>query len=153
MMNLTSHDRRAFHAAARLWRYAWPLPATLIGLCLAAVALAAGASARRVDGVLEVAGGGLERATKRLPAPCRFCAITFGHVVVGVDHDVLAFHRLHEHAHVRQYERWGPLFFLLYVGSSVRAALRGQRPYLDNHFERQARAAALRAEPAAERQA
>ena len=152
-MDTTSRDGRAFRAAARLWRYAWPSPATLVGLGLAAVALAAGASVRRVDGVLEVAAGMLGRAVNLLPAGCRFCAITFGHVVVGADHDVLALHRFHEHAHVRQYERWGLLFFPLYVGSSVRAALRGQRPYVDNHFERQAREAASGALAAAERQA
>src|SRR5687768_15971906 len=77
-MDTTSRDGRAFRAAARLWRYAWPSPATLVGLGLAAVALAAGASVRRVDGVLEVAAGMLGRAVNLLPAGCRFCAITFG---------------------------------------------------------------------------
>jgi|SRR5687767_7979914 len=152
-MDTTSRDGRAFRAAARLWRYAWPSPATLVGLGLAGVALAAGARARRVEGVLEVAGGMLGRAANLLPARCRFCAITFGHVVLGIDHDVLAGHRAHEHAHVRQYERWGLLFFPLYAGSSVRAALRGQQPYVDNHFEVQARAAASGASAAAEPQA
>jgi hypothetical protein len=96
----------------------------------------------RVDGVLEVAGGAFGRAVARLPAPFGFCAITFGHVVVGVDHRVLAQCRTHEHAHVRQYERWGLLFFPLYAASSLWEAIRGNGLYRDNHFERQARAAA-----------
>jgi hypothetical protein len=92
--------------------------------------------------VLEVAGGTLGRAVARLPAPLHFCAITFGHVVIGVDHGVLAECRMHEHAHVLQYERWGLLFFPLYAASSLWEALRGNGAYRDNHFERQARAAA-----------
>jgi len=56
-------------------------------------------------------------------------------------HAVLAEYRAHEHEHVRQYERWGVLFFFLYVGSSAALRLRGARPYWDNRFERQARAA------------
>jgi hypothetical protein len=126
----------------RLWRYVWALPATAIGLCLAGVARLGGATARRIDGVLEVAGGTFGRTIARLPAPLHFCAITFGHVVIGVDHRVLAECRTHEHAHVRQYERWGVLFFPLYVASSLWEAIRGNAPYRDNHFERQARAVA-----------
>ena len=87
------------------------------------------------------------RSIARLPVRFRFCAITFGHVVVGTDHRVLAECRTHEHAHVRQYERWGILFFPLYAASSLWAMLRGRAPYRDNHFERQARAAARAAAP------
>lgn len=129
-------------AAARLWRYAWAFPATLVGLCVACVARAGGATVHRVDGVLEVAGGRLGPVVGRLPARFRFCAITFGHVVVGGDHRALDECRKHEHAHVRQYERWGVLFFPLYAASSLWATVRGIRPYHDNHFERQARAVA-----------
>ena len=65
-------------------------------------------------------------------------AITFGHVVLGVSHSELAEARDHEHAHVRQYERWGVLFFPLYLGSSGAQLVRGRHPYHDNAFERQA---------------
>jgi hypothetical protein len=133
-------DRR--ERSRPLWRYAWAFPASAIGLGLAWVARTGGATMHRVDGVLEVAGGAFGRAVARLPAPFRFCAITFGHVVVGVDHRVLAQCRTHEHAHVRQYERWGLLFFPLYAASSLWEAVRGKAPYRDNYFERQARAAA-----------
>ena len=50
--------------------------------------------------------------------------------------------RLHEQAHVRQYEMWGPFFFLAYPASSLLQLLRGRSPYHHNHFEVQARAAA-----------
>ena len=137
---LTQLDRR--QRPRPLWRYAWAFPATAVGLCLAWVAHAGGATMQRVDGVLEVAGGAFGRSLARLPAPFRFCAITFGHVVVGVDHRVLAQCRKHEHAHVRQYERWGLLFFPLYAASSLWEAIQGNGLYRNNHFERQARATA-----------
>jgi hypothetical protein len=40
--------------------------------------------------------------------------------------------------HVRQYERWGMLFFPLYLFSSLLQIVRGCDPYLDNSFEREA---------------
>lgn len=122
-----------------LIRYAWASPATLAGLALAGIACMFGATARVKKGVLEVAGGRLPRL--RSPsAPRRLVAITFGHVVLGIDHGVLERERAHEHAHVRQYERWGPLFFPLYIASSAVELLGGGDPYLGNVFERQARA-------------
>jgi hypothetical protein len=126
---------------ARLLSYAWAAPATVIGLALALLALALGATARRHDGVLEVGGGCLDVLVTALPAPLAFVAITFGHVVIGQSHAVLAGLRAHEHAHVRQYEQWGVLFFAAYLGSSAVQWLRGRDPYRDNRFERQARSA------------
>ena len=118
----------------RLLRYLWVLPATLVGLCFAVVAYAFGARLQRVDGVLEVAGGRLARLKPRIP----FQAVTLGHVIIGLDRDVLAICRKHEHVHVRQYERWGVFFFALYLASSLIAVLSGRHPYWDNHFEREA---------------
>jgi hypothetical protein len=60
-------------------------------------------------------------------------------VIVGVDRAELKRSRAHEQVHVRQYERWGILFFPLYLGSSLGQLLRGRRPYRDNRFEREAR--------------
>ena len=122
-----------------LWRYAWAAPASALGLVVATLAMACGATRRRVDGVLEVAGGTLAQRCARWPLARHFCAITLGHVVLGRDHAVLDRCRSHEHAHVQQYERWGPAFFLVYGASSLWAALRGRAPYHDNYFERQAR--------------
>ena len=44
----------------------------------------------------------------------------------------------HERIHVRQCERWGPLFLPAYLLASAFIALRGGNPYLDNPFEREA---------------
>jgi hypothetical protein len=128
-------------------RYLWALPATLVGLLFAALAVCAGATARRVEGVLEVAGGLLGRIVARFPLSMRFAAIVFGHVIIGTDHALLARVRGHEHVHVRQYERWGVLFFPLYAGSSLVQLLRGRDPYRDNYFEREAYAAEVGREP------
>jgi hypothetical protein len=120
--------------AMRTLRYAWALPASLLGLLFALVACACGARGRWVDGAFEVAGGKLSTLKRRMP----FRAITFGHVIIGLDHETLARCRRHEHVHVRQYERWGIFFFPLYLGSSLFAVLRRRHPYWDNHFEREA---------------
>jgi len=122
-------------------RYAWASPATVVGLTVAAVACLLGARARQVAGVLEVAGGRLADLLARSPRTGRFVAITLGHVVLGRNEAVLDRHRVHEHEHVRQYERWGILFFPLYLGESLVLLMRGRDPYLDNRFERQAREA------------
>jgi len=37
--------------------------------------------------------------------------------------------------HVRQYERWGPLFGPAYLGCSLVLWLMGKRAYRDNPFE------------------
>ena len=123
-------------------RYAWALPATIVGLAFAIVAISAGAAVHFVDGVMEVGGGGAGRVLARLPKPLRFHAITFGHVILGTDQRVLRCARTHERVHVRQYERWGALFFVLYAGSSLTQWLRGRHPYFDNCFEREAYACA-----------
>ena len=128
--------------AVRALRYVWAAPCSLVGLLLAAAALASGATVRVMEGTLEVAGGRIPLLVSRLPKVLRFSAITFGHVILGVSHAVLDFHRGHEHEHVRQYERWGILFFPLYCGSSLVQLLRGRDFYLDNSFEREARAKA-----------
>ena len=122
-----------------LVRYLWASPATLVGVACALPALASGAKARNVDGVIEVTGGASTRLVGALPAPCRFDAITLGHVVLCVDECTSAAVRAHERVHVRQYERFGALFFVLYAGSSLAQFLRGRRPYIDNRFEREAR--------------
>ena len=127
----------------RWLRYLWAAPATAAGLILGALVCALGASARVADGVLEVAGGRLAGRVGSGDAGRHggFVAITFGHVVIGQSHAVLAGLRAHEHEHVRQYERWGALFFAAYLGSSAVQWVTGRDPYRDNRFERQARAA------------
>jgi hypothetical protein len=119
-------------------RYAWALPATFAGLLFSLIAFALGARGRIVEGVIEIAGGRIDRCISMLPRYCRFGAITFGHVIIGVAHETLTHLRIHEHVHVRQYERWGVLFFPLYLASSLLQIARGRDPYLNNCFEREA---------------
>ena len=128
----------------KILRYLWVSPASLVGLLLGLLALAFGARARVVDGALEVAGGRLRALILELPEGLRFGAITLGHVIVGLDHGVLAAARAHEQVHVRQYEKWGVLFFPLYLGSSLVQLARGRDPYRDNCFEAEAFAKAPR---------
>ena len=128
--------------AARLLRYLWAAPYTVLGLLLGGVGMLFGAKARRHHGVVEIFGGGIGQRLARLPEPLRFSAMTLGHVILAVDRSALAQLRQHEHVHVRQYERWGPAFVPAYLLSSLLQLLRGRNPYRENHFERQAYAVA-----------
>lgn len=119
-------------------RYVWAAPCTLLGAAAAVLLLLSGARARVVRGVLEVSGGALPRC---LP----FDAITLGHVVIARTPRAMARWRRHERVHVRQCERWGPLFFPAYLLAGAWQRLRGRRAYWDNPFEVEARAESLRA--------
>ncbi|HET9023751.1 MAG TPA: signal peptide prediction [Burkholderiaceae bacterium] len=120
-------------------RYLWAAPATGVGLLAAGACLLFGARARLTHGAVEVSGGRLAAVVRRLPPEMRFSAITLGHVILGLTPDVLDRVRRHEQVHVRQYERWGLLFFPLYAGASLVAWLGARHPYWHNHFELQAR--------------
>ncbi|CAN7719767.1 signal peptide prediction [Pseudoduganella sp. LjRoot289] len=125
-------------SVARFLRYAWAAPCTAVGLACAAPALLSGARARVVEGVIEIALA--ERDPGRLLRALPFNAITFGHSVIATSRAELDRLRVHEHEHVRQYERWGLLFFAAYPLESLWQLLRGRRLYVDNRFEVQARA-------------
>jgi hypothetical protein len=119
--------------------YLWTAPNSLLGLLLVPLALLQGGRARFVRGVLEAHGGIITRFLNRgLPWVGGGAAMTLGHVVWGRDQESLEYTREHERVHVRQYERWGPLFIPLYLLAAARAKWRGEHPYLDNPFEREA---------------
>jgi hypothetical protein len=120
------------------WRHLWAAPNTLLGIVFSTLAI--GGRIRLVDGALEAHGPALKWCLRHL-APLRngVAAITFGHVVLGCDAESLEWTREHERVHVRQYERWGPLFLPAYLLASASALLRGRHAYLDNRFEREAR--------------
>jgi hypothetical protein len=120
--------------------YLWVAPVTLFGLVLALIAYWLGASVKRRFGVLEVAGN--SRTPLLHSISNQFDAITLGHVIMGRNHGTLTRWRSHEHVHVRQYERWGVLFPMLYVLASFKALLTGKRFYWDNVFEVEARSKA-----------
>ncbi len=117
--------------------YLWVLPGSSIGLLAALIAVCRGGRGQIIDGVLEVHGGGVTQFISRFSAKQGpICAITLGHVVIGSSPDELNRTRIHERVHVRQYERWGPLFIPAYLAASGWIWFKGQgHPYLDNPFE------------------
>ena len=128
-------------------KYSLAAPYTAVGLAFGAITLLFGASVRVQRGAFEFGGGRVGHLASRLPAPLRFSAITLGHVVLGIDEATLAAVRTHERVHVRQYERWGPLFIPAYLLSSLAQLVRRRHPYRDNYFEREAYAQASTADP------
>jgi len=135
--------------AARALAYGWAAPTTAVGLVLVAAALATGARASVVEGVVEAHGGLLDPLLRRwVPLRGGASAMTLGHVVVGRDPQALLRTRAHERVHVRQTERWGPFFVPAYVVASLVVALRGGHYYRDNRFERDAVAVAALANDA-----
>jgi hypothetical protein len=117
---------------------AWAAPCSAVGLLCGLLALLSGARMQIRLGALEFGGGRFGRWVSRLPPPVNFSAITFGHVILGTDLATLDAVRAHEQVHVRQYERWGLLFFPAYLLSSLVQFVRRRDPYFDNHFEREA---------------
>lgn len=123
-------------AIGRVGRYLWAAPTSACGLLVALVAAATGGRWRLVDGTLEVHGG---FATWLLRRPwIRAAALTLGHVVLGCRAQDLERWRIHERVHVRQAERWGPLFVPAYLLASLWVGLRGGDVYRDNPFEKEA---------------
>lgn len=119
-----------------MFRYAWASPTTLIGLLVVALTLATRGRCRSVGGVIETYGGFASWFLSRVvPLKHGASAMTLGHVVLGRDAEVLDRTRIHERVHVRQCERWGPLFILAYLLECAWARLRGRDAYYGNRFE------------------
>jgi hypothetical protein len=120
-------------------RYVWASPVTVIGLVVALLTWISSGHLQVVDGVLEVSGGFASFALRR----CTMLkggasAMTLGHVVLARNRQLLDATRAHERVHVRQCERWGPLFLPAYLIGSLIALSRGGDFYFDNPFEREA---------------
>jgi hypothetical protein len=122
-------------------KYLWASPASAIGAVMAVAAGLLGAQVRMHTGVLEVSLAPRSPRLMALIDGLPFAAITLGHVVLassGAHQDRL---RVHERAHVAQYEAWGALFLLAYPAECLVQGLWGRHPYRDNRFEVCARAA------------
>lgn len=120
----------------RLLASLWALPVSLLGLLLAALlGLAAGLRWNWREGVLEL----LPRREPRWLQRLGIDAIALGDLVIARNAGLMDALRAHERVHVAQARRWGPLFLLAYPLASLYCLLRGQRPYWDNCFEREAR--------------
>jgi hypothetical protein len=125
------------------WRYFWALPTTAVGLVLGAPALVSGGRMQWVDGVLEFHGGFVTHLLSDWTLlEGGATAMTLGHVVLGRNPAALDRSRRHERVHVRQCERWGPLFLPAYGLASLLVMRRGGDAYFDNPFEREAYAEA-----------
>lgn len=121
----------------------WAAPLTLVGLALALPARLAGGRWKLQRGgtaALLVQGSFIDWMLRRHPAGGMH-AMAIGHVVIAMQGLLSPRLLAHELEHVRQAERWGPLFPVLYVLSSVWQLLHGREAYRDNHFEVAARAA------------
>jgi hypothetical protein len=119
-------------------RYLWVSPVTVPAAAMAMLAGCTGSVLRWHDGVLEAAGGWLATLLRVVYPPMPIAAITLGHVVLAQSLPDLESSRAHERVHVRQYEKWGPFFPLLYILASLVALLQGGDAYHDNRFEREA---------------
>lgn len=135
----TTSLKMAFSGIWRLMKLTWVAPCSLVGLIAASAVLLCGGSARRASGTLEVT---LRHSEAECPAIAKclpFRAIALGHVIIAVGQLDLERLRAHELVHVRQYERWGIVFFVAYAASGIWQVLNGRNPYWNNHFEVQAR--------------
>jgi hypothetical protein len=120
-------------------RYFWAFPATLLGLFFVPVVWLSGGTVAIEQGAIEVHGGLVAVLLRRgIPWVGSAAAMTLGHVILALNQDCLNRSRPHEHVHVRQYERWGPVMLPLYLVMSGILYIRGLDPYLDNPFEREA---------------
>lgn len=119
--------------AVRPFLWAWASPWTIVGIGVGLIGCLSGGKLRVVRGAVEFSGGFVTWLLRRLPnSPM---AMTVGHTILGLTPKDLEVARDHEHVHVRQYERWGPLFVPVYLGLSALLSLRGKNSYRDNPFE------------------
>jgi hypothetical protein len=120
----------------RIFVYLWASPTTLVGLVAALLTLATRGRLRVHTGVVEIDGGFASWLLQRLvPLPGGASAMTLGHVVLAIDADTHDLCRSHERVHVRQCERWGPIFIPAYLLASVWCWCSGRDAYRANPFE------------------
>ncbi len=124
----------------RLIAWIWASPWTAVGLAVGVLGLFTGGRVQRRCGIIEFSGGAVTWLLRRYPL--HPAAMTLGHVVLGQCPTTLDSCRTHELVHVRQYERWGPLFVPAYLACSAVIWIRGGDAYRDNPFEREAYAIA-----------
>jgi hypothetical protein len=122
-----------------LCRVLWASPWSLFGLLVGAtMVVLRGGRVRRHGTVIEIFGRGPTWFLRFFPLVAGASAVTFGHVVLARSEAEMDACREHELVHVRQYERWGPLFIPAYLLCWLVLSLRGRSGYWDNPFEREA---------------
>ncbi len=117
-------------------KYLWASPATLLGLVVVGLTALTRGHVQTVSGTIEAWGGFSTWFFRHVVR--RALVMTVGHVIIGTDEESVSRYRRHERVHVRQYEKWGPLFIPLYLAASVRAWMQGKHYYRDNVFELEA---------------
>ena len=83
---------------------------------------------------IEFYGGIVSWLLGRIP-PNGVLAMTLGHTIIGKSAAALAICRDHEQVHVRQYERWGPMFLPAYLTCSGYLWFLKRDWYRENPFE------------------
>lgn len=119
----------------RLIGYMWAAPVTAVGLVLAIAAKGSGGALQCRCGVVEAWGGLAGWLLRGGLLWDGGAAMTLGHVILARDQHCLNRSRDHELAHVRQFERWGPLLLPTYWLIKLWLRSRGYDPYLDHPFE------------------
>jgi len=118
--------------------YSWAMPNTIFGLWFTPLALLSGGGIRVERGAVEIYGGLIQAFLLKV---CRGAGcMTLGHVILGQNLGKLDYARNHEHVHVEQYMRWGPLFLPMYALSSFLCWRCGKDVYFENMFEKEAHA-------------
>ena len=125
----------------RLILLVWVSPNSLIGILIGMLGLVSGGHMQIRQNCVEFHGGLVTWLLGLLP-PRGVMAMTLGHTIIGQTQIGLADCREHEQVHVRQYERWGPLFIPAYLGCSVYLWLNKRDAYRENPFEIEAYAIA-----------
>ncbi len=129
-----------FHEVRTVLKYLWAFPTTAVGLLFVPLAIMTRGQWQVVGNVIEINGGAVQWFLRAcVPIAGGASAMTLGHVVLGTDRHTLDRTREHERVHVRQVERWGPLFIPAYFLAGAWQWFRGRNPYRDNPFERAAR--------------
>ena len=120
----------------KLLKIAWASPYTLLGIAVGGFGLATGGRVQLRQGAVEFYGGFVRWVLDRAPLEGGAMALTLGHTILGQTEAALDIARDHEHVHIRQFERWGPLMGPAYLGCSLWLLFaRHPRPYRDNPFE------------------
>lgn len=119
----------------RIFYYIWVSPNSFIGLFVGMIGLLSGGKCQVRRGCLEFYGGLVTWTLQRINQN-GVLAMTLGHTIVGQTADSLRIARDHEQVHVRQYERWGPLFIPMYLVFSLILWFQANKDcYRDNPFE------------------
>ena len=121
---------------SKMFFIVWASPTSVIALAVALLGVPFGTKFQMRQGAIEAHGGLISKLLAATPVSA--AAMTLGHVIWGRCPASLDLCRDHEHVHVRQYERWGPLFVPMYLTFSATMWLRGKHPYYDNPFEKEA---------------